>query len=394
MTYSLKMILGNSGRFKRVICLLQAATILFFLTACLPVKETLTPIPEFPTYIISPQISATVTKPATPTLGLTLMPESSPPSGFLPTRISTVVPDPLLLVNPTQGSPPSTDWRPPLYTTPWAPTPYDHFYFASPIAANEVNLPVADYRYGGAFFQDVVHTGVDIPASKGTPVLAAGSGTVIWAGYGVYRGGFDTTDPYGQAVTIRHDFGYQNQMLYTIYGHLDRIDVTNGQHVETGDPLGLVGETGVVTGPHLHFEVRIGENSYFTTRNPELWLVPSIGWGVIAGRLMNTGGQPLNDQMIIVTDQQKEQNWFAWSYGKTSVNSDQYYQENLVVGGMPAGTYLIRIAFGGVYFFANIDVLPGMVNYFTFKGYEGISIQTPTPPGAEFIPTPLETPAP
>jgi murein DD-endopeptidase MepM/ murein hydrolase activator NlpD len=49
---------------------------------------------------------------------------------------------------------------------------------------------------------------------KGTPVIAAGSGKVIWAGYGVYRGGYDKTDPYGLAVTIRHDFGYQNQTLY------------------------------------------------------------------------------------------------------------------------------------------------------------------------------------
>ena len=394
MPSSAKTSLGKPGRLNRAICLLQAAIILFFITACQPTKKTITPIPVFPTHTYIPQPSATVSKPATPTLGSTLIPEPSPTSGILPTRTSTIVADPLLIVNPTQGSPPSTDWRPPLYTTPWAPTPYDHFYFASPIAANEVNLPVADYRYGGAFFQDVVHTGVDIPASKGTPVLAAGSGTIVWAGYGVYRGGFDTTDPYGQAVTIRHDFGYQNQMLYTIYGHLDRIDVTNGQHVETGDPIGLVGETGMVTGPHLHFEVRIGENSYFTTRNPELWLVPPIGWGVIAGRLMNTADQPLNDHMIIVTDQQKEENLFAWSYGKTSVNSDPYYQENLVVGGMPAGTYLIRIAFGGMYFSAKIDVLPGMVNYFTFNGYDGIAIQTPTPPGAEFTPAPFETLAP
>jgi len=368
--------------------------IIFFLTACQPFTKTITPTPAFPTYKFNARPSATVTKPATPTPGVTLMPESTPPPEVSPTHISTIVPDPIQILMPTQGSTPIPDWRPPLYTTPWAPTPYDHFYFASPIAANEVNLPVADYRYGGIFFKDVVHTGVDIPASKGTPVLAAGSGTVVWAGYGVYRGGVDTSDPYGQAVTIRHDFGYQNQMLYTIYGHLDRIDVADGQHVETGDPLGLVGETGIVTGPHLHFEVRIGENSFFTTRNPELWLVPSIGWGVIAGRVMNTAGQPLNDQMIIVTDIQKEQNWFAWSYGKTSVNSDQYYQENLVVGGMPAGTYLIRIAFGGVYFSATIDVLPGMVNYFTFKGYEGISTQTPAPPGAEFTPAPFETPAP
>ena len=43
------------------------------------------------------------------------------------------------------------------------------------------------------------------------------------------------TDPYGLAVTIRHDFGYKNQTLYTVYGHLDQVDVALGQHVELGE---------------------------------------------------------------------------------------------------------------------------------------------------------------
>ena len=353
-------------------------SLIVFLTACQSFRATPTPQTVLPTPSNNPKDFGTGAEKATPTIIKSLTPKYSPSLVISPTSIKTVVPDPLRYVYPTQGSLISTDWRPPLYQTPWAPTPYDHFYFASPIAANEVNIPVADYRYGGVFFQNVVHTGVDIPASKGTPVLAAGSGTVIWAGYGVYRGGYDPTDPYGQAVTIRHDFGYQNQILYTIYGHLDRIDVVEGQHVETGDQLGLVGETGMVTGPHLHFEVRIGENSFFNTRNPELWLVPPIGWGVIVGRVMDTVGKPLNDQMVIITDPQKEQNWHAWSYGKSSVNSDPYYGENLVVGDMPAGKYIIRIAFGGVNFTGEIEVLPGIVNYFTFNGFDGITTRDST----------------
>jgi murein DD-endopeptidase MepM/ murein hydrolase activator NlpD len=64
------------------------------------------------------------------------------------------------------------------------------------------------------------------------------------------RGGYDETDLWA-VVVIRHDFGYQGQML-SIYGHLDQIDVA-GQYVTTGQQIGLVGETGQVTGPHLHF---------------------------------------------------------------------------------------------------------------------------------------------
>jgi murein DD-endopeptidase MepM/ murein hydrolase activator NlpD len=241
---------------------------------------------------------------------------------------STVAADPLRFVFPTPGPAPVSAWRPPLYPTPWAPTAYDHFYFARPIGADEVNWPVADYRYGGEFFENVVHTGVDIPASKGTPVLAAGSGEVTWAGYGVYRGGYDETDPYGLAVVIRHDFGYQGQMLFTIYGHLDQIDVAEGQYVTTGQQIGLVGETGRVTGPHLHFEVRVGENSFYDTLNPELWLVPPVGWGVLAGRVLDSGGQPVDAQLIIVHSNLNGQNWFARSYGVGAANSDPYYREN------------------------------------------------------------------
>lgn len=375
-------------------CLLRIAALAVIITACQPSQVTPSTLPFFPTYTLTPQVSATVTEPATPTTAISLITQVSPSPTLNPTSPATIVPDPLRFVYPTQGLVPVSDWRPPLYPTPWAPTQYDHFYFASPIAANEVNTPVADYRYGGVFFQDVVHTGVDIPAPKGTPILAAGSGTVVWAGYGVYQGGYDPKDPYGLAVSIQHDFGYQNQLLYTIYGHMDEINVVEGQHVETGDLLGLVGETGKVTGPHLHFEVRIGQNSFFTTRNPELWLVPPIGWGIIAGRIMDTAGRLISDQQIIITDPQSEQNWFAWSYGKTTVNSDKYYQENLVIGDIPAGTYLLRAAFGGVNFSAPIEVYSGMVNYFTFRGYLGFSIEAPPAPGADFTPSPLETPIP
>jgi murein DD-endopeptidase MepM/ murein hydrolase activator NlpD len=275
------------------------------------------------------------------------------------------------------------------------PTPFDHFYFARPIAADEVNWPLADYRYGGEFFADVVHTGVDIPAQKGTPVIAAGPGKVIWAGYGVYRGGYDLTDPYGLAVTIRHDFGHQGQSLYTIYGHLDQIEVVEGQHVETGQLIGLVGETGVVTGPHLHFEVRVGENNFFATRNPELWLAPPQGWGVLAGRVQDSGGELVSGQLVIVSNSSSGQNWFARSYGPDSINRDPYYQENLTVGDLPAGTYTVRTAYGGVAYSTEIVIYPGLVSFINFDGFDGFLVGLPPTPGADFqplTPTPLASP--
>ena len=113
------------------------------------------------------------------------------------------------------------------------------------------------YKVYGYFFPetDIIHTGVDIAAKRGTPVIAAAPGTVIWSGYGLYTGSYNEDDPYGMAVTIEHDFGYKDKNLLTVYGHMDRIDVEKGQRVETGTQLGIVGNTGFTTGPHLHYEV-------------------------------------------------------------------------------------------------------------------------------------------
>jgi murein DD-endopeptidase MepM/ murein hydrolase activator NlpD len=359
------------------------------LAACQAVQVSPAPPQASPTVISVTQSPVAVVQPGTPTTSMqiiTPLPQETVP---YPTTIVIDSPGAIPLIDLTPTAIPEITVRPPLYANPWAPSLYDHFYFASPIAVNQANSTVSDYRYGGVFFEDVVHTGVDIPAPNGTPILSAGAGTVVWAGYGVYKGGVDPSDPYGLAVTIRHDFGYKNQSLYTIYGHMKQIEVVVGQHVETGELLGLVGETGRVTGPHLHFEVRIGDNNFFTTRNPELWLVPSIGWGIVAGRVTDTAGQLIYDQQLIITDPLLEQNWFAWSYGKVAVNSDPYYQENLVIGDLPAGNYLLRMAWGGMNFTATIEVKPGVVNYFYFHGYDGFSIAPPPAPGADFTPAPL-----
>ena len=372
------------------------AWLVLLLAGCQSASSPLTATPRLEGTLSLPATEAVQppiqTSQASPAATAVLLSGAEVLAGPAVTPLNTPAPDPLRFSFPTPGLEPLSAWRPPLYAVPWAPTPYDHFYFSRPIAADEVNWPVANYRYGGVFFEDVVHTGVDIPAPSGTPVLAAGSGRVIWAGYGVYRGGYDPSDPYGLAVTIRHDFGYQAQALYTIYGHLSQIDVAEGQYVTTGEAIGLVGETGNVTGPHLHFEVRLGENSYFNTRNPELWIVPPIGWGVLVGRVMDTSGNLVEGQQIIVTDPENGQNWFARSYGFEAVNSDPYYRENLVVGDLPAGTYQLRLAYAGFSHQAEIEIYPGMVTYFVFRGHNSFSVEAP--PAPEFDPLGTLAPVP
>jgi murein DD-endopeptidase MepM/ murein hydrolase activator NlpD len=291
-------------------------------------------------------------------------------------------PLPLRFTFPTPGPEPLSDWRPPLYPVPWAPGPHDHFYFTRPIAADEVNWPLASYRYGGVFFKDVVHTGVDIPAKMGVPVIAAGSGTITWAGWGLFRQvPDDITDPYGRAVVIHHDFGYEGNQLFTVYAHLSRVDVSLAQRVETGQQIGLVGDSGITTGPHLHFEVRVGRDTFFKTFNPELWLVPPQGWGVLVGRVMDTEGDLLGRYEIQVINLDNKRVWSVYTYNGGPVRGDPYYEENFVLSDLPGGHYTLRIVFESKMEHLDFSIYPGQVTYFSFRGADGFRSDMPPEPG-------------
>lgn len=90
------------------------------------------------------------------------------------------------------------------------------------------------------------HTGVDLAASLGTPVLAAADGIVVAVAH--------TSIGYGTYVMIAHGGG-----VITLYAHLMETDVSLGDRVTRGKRIGLEGSTGLSTGPHLHFEVRIND---------------------------------------------------------------------------------------------------------------------------------------
>ena len=102
----------------------------------------------------------------------------------------------------------------------------------------EIEPPGAGYPH--------FHTGLDLAADPGTPVLAADGGMVATVGTG--------TSGYGTYVVIAHAGG-----LVTLYGHLLQPLVEVGERVERGQPVGLLGSTGSSTGPHCHFEVRLAD---------------------------------------------------------------------------------------------------------------------------------------
>jgi murein DD-endopeptidase MepM/ murein hydrolase activator NlpD len=303
---------------------------------------------------------------------------------------------PFRFVLPTPGAEPVSGWRPPLYPIPWAVSAYDHFYFARPIAADNVNWPLADYRYGGVFFApNIVHTGVDIDAEEGTSILAAGPGTVVSADWGLYtEAPGNRGDPYGQAVVVRHDFGYKGQTLYTVYAHMSKIIAVVGQHVETGDVLGLVGSTGVTTGPHLHFEVRLGENTFYRTYNPELWMAPPQGWGILVGNLTDDEGDLLYQFRVDVRPMPSEVPLrTVKTYAEGPANADPYYKENLVLSDLPAGLYKISFMYQDKPFQYWVDIYPGQVTYFTFNGEDGFDVTTPPAPKLYFLtPSPTAKP--
>ena len=113
------------------------------------------------------------------------------------------------------------------------------------VSPRRLSWPVATsitsgYGLRGARF----HAGLDIVAAVGTPVGAAGSGEVVYAGW--RDGGW------GNAVMIAHGGGVRS-----LVAHLSRVDVHVGDHVHSASQVGLAGSTGDASGPHVHFEVRV-----------------------------------------------------------------------------------------------------------------------------------------
>jgi murein DD-endopeptidase MepM/ murein hydrolase activator NlpD len=315
--------------------------------------------------------------------------------------VLTPSPVPFQFNLPTPGAEPISGWRPPLYPVPWAMSPYDHFYFARPVAADQVNWPLADYRYGGIFFApNIVHTGVDIDAEDEAPIMAAGPGTVVWAGWGLFsETPRNEQDPYGLAVAIRHDFGYNDQELYTVYAHMSEVLAVVSQHVETGELIGLVGATGATTGPHVHFEVRLGLNSFHHTLNPELWIAPPQGWGVLVGRVLDSDKKTMSHKEVYVKSEETKKTYVVKTYGSGgAINPDPYYNENLVLGDLPAGIYKITISYGNKEDEIKkdqqtwVEIYPGQVTYFTFEGDNGFGTERPPAPALDSVPQVLAIP--
>jgi murein DD-endopeptidase MepM/ murein hydrolase activator NlpD len=383
-------------------------------------SATLTPAPAETVTGVS-VVAPTVQPAASATRPPQILPTIAPPmvtrtpyptQDYLYVAVPTINPDnPLRFAFPTAAVfPTPLNWRPPLIGVPYSLGPNDHFWFARPIASDSVNYPLGSYRYGSDYSGQMnIHAGIDIDALENTPVLAAGPGEVIWADWGLFNfsPGFEK-DPYGIAVAIKHDFGYDNQPLYTLYAHLNaHNNLFIGQRVKTGDVIGWLGNTGNSTGPHLHFEVRVGNNNYFSTRNPELWIAPYAGWGVLIGQVLDERGRPAYRTTIDITTLEGKYRGTVTTYGNRVANPDNAWHEHFAISDLPSGQYHLRatvvITETPQIIEGDVNLAPDQITFVVFQagvGYasHGVPAQTATPPYPSdtptYTPTFTETPSP
>lgn len=321
-----------------------------------------------------------------------------PPSG------SGIRPDQAVFYRPPEGGPESpVDWRPPPVKVPHALHPDDHYWLVRPIPSDSRNYELEWYPYGNRPTRPEalpyrVHHGMDFPNEPGTPVFAASSGTVIYAG--PLPSNRDGINYYGNTVIIHHDWQWQGQDVYTLYAHTLELFVNVGDYVEQGQLLAGVGATGHVSGPHLHLEVRVGQNNYNSTRNPALWLAPYEGWGTLAGRFTDSRGQLVHGAMVTVIPVDVESSLEVpvrnqRTYAPDGVNGDDIWQENFVFGDLPAGDYRVVLTTAGEIFRRDVTIKAGMTNFVVFQAdfrwaptYTPIPTLTP-PPGHSPTATPV-----
>ncbi|NDJ51669.1 MAG: peptidoglycan DD-metalloendopeptidase family protein [Chloroflexi bacterium] len=266
-------------------------------------------------------------------------------------------------------------WNPPQLEVPISRHPWDHYWFIRPVGSDQNNISLFFYPYGSNGPGDNlrVHRGIDLANPIGVEVFAAATGTVIWSDKG-HVNQFETITSYGNTVVIEHDIGLDGKKIYTLYAHLSAMFVRPGDRVNSGDVIGLIGATGQVSGPHVHFEVRVGENSDQETRNPEMWIAPFAGSGVVAGRIEDGNGEALQDVDVELFNLNRGYvTHRTTTYASTRVNGADYWNENFALADVPQGNYIASFTFGAFRFTGEVMVLPGTTNWVEMGEIEELS---------------------
>ncbi len=256
----------------------------------------------------------------------------------------------------------------------------DHFTLSRPVPSGAAGIsPDWSYFYGATQHGVLaVHHGDDFVNTIGTPVLAVADGQVIVAGddsqprcgaNGKVICGY-STNFYGNLIVLRLDATYQGQPVFILYGHLDTVEVQVGRHVQRGDRIATVGESGIAKGPHVHLEVRLGVNDYAHTRNPGLWLKPLGGRGVLAGRVALNGSAVRGVAVTLYSGDddsfiQDTDTYDLDDDNTPMVVSDGTFHENFSMMDVPAGTFVVGVNINGVRYSKQIQVSAGAMTFVT-----------------------------
>lgn len=303
-----------------------------------------------------------------------------------PTDVPTQPPEEPTALPPTEAPPPPTEVPPEEpEEAPESSEPCTEdvciqegsFLLARPLAPTGRNTIDPSYRYGDyRHNMQLTHSGVDFLNSTGTSVVTAADGVVVVAGddleipYGPFK------DYYGNLVVLEHALPGVSEPVFTLYSQLSEVLVEVGDSVTAGEEIGLVGMTGVVPGSTLHFEVRVGENSYQAARNPELWLqllkdASDRPLGALAGRVIDSDGVYLPVENIVLEQLAGPglpaiDQFYLTTYEKEELRGKSPWEESFAISDLPPGDYQITFYFNNREQQRVVTVESGMLTTVTF----------------------------
>jgi hypothetical protein len=233
-----------------------------------------------------------------------------------------------------------------------------NFLLQRPILPPANDVVDISYRYGTtAKRARDPHHGVEFLNKFGTPVHAAADGEVVFAGLDEVAIYSPWRIFYGNMIVIRHASG-----LHTLYAHLSEVDVFTGQQISAGEKIGEIGQTGAAIGSHLHFEVRRDEDvtDYFSTENPELWLLPKEGTGALSIRLITQRDTKFERDIVITSEDNVSY------YVTTYARGFEHNLEDAVLTDLPSGNYRIAFIDSGSFFERWVEVQAGTLTEVVF----------------------------
>jgi murein DD-endopeptidase MepM/ murein hydrolase activator NlpD len=303
------------------------------------------------------------------------------------TRLPSPTPTTLPVVATSTASPTSTPTSTltPVPTIPPTATPIPcdlasaeycveqaYFVFQRPVAPPGIDSVDRGYPYGsteGGTREP--HHGVEFHNPSGTPILAAADGSVYYAGDDPTRKFSPWAGFYGNIVVLEHPLsGTPFTTLYTLYAHLSKIDVVDGQTITAGEKIGEVGLSGTAAGSHLHFEVRVEPDDYYATLDPEMWLMPHAGNGTLALLAQDEAGATIFPTFQVQYYPDRTQPAAAQfevdAYAAETVNPRDPWGEVAALGDQPAGTYRVTFYWGGTFYERWVEIQPGKLTRVLF----------------------------